>query len=171
MKHHGNKIVVASFKEVQIFKLKLDMRIDQLTTENYAFYLLLNCPELLIWGTWRAFFFFFFPNSQFCKVVTWILMHSMDHVVNFWNSLWQANLNMSAFESIFLSVFSFKRKQWNWNQIMFTQRTHNPWKFRGESNIYPREIPKFPVIGKVFGSLLFKKEIRMKRRTTISSAS
>ena len=168
MKHHGNKIVVASFKEVQIFKLKLDTGIDQLTTENYAFYLLLNCPELLIWGTWRA---FYFPNSQFYKVVTWILMHSMNHVVNFRNSLWQANLNMSALESIFLSVFSFKRKQWNWNQIMFTQRTHNPWKLRGESNIYPREISKFPAIGKIFDSLLFKKGIRMKRRTTINSAN
>ena len=54
---------------------------------------------------------------------------------------------------------------------MFTQRTHNPWKLRGESNIYPREISKFPAIGKIFDSLLFKKGIRMKRRTTINSAN
>lgn len=52
MRHYGNnKIIVVSFKEVQILRLKLDLGIDQLATESYAFNLLLNVPELLIWGT------------------------------------------------------------------------------------------------------------------------
>lgn len=163
MKHHRhNKTVVASFKKVRIFKLRtwgLTSWQLKVMLSNYCW------TPLSYWFGTHEKLFIVFPDSQFQKGITWILMYGMNHAVNFWNLLWHTNINMSTLESMFLSVFNFKRKWWNWNEIMFNSIPGNL-----ESDTNPREILKLLAIWATFGSLLFKEGTRRKIRT-ISSAN
>ena len=80
------------------------------------------CFQSVVELSWNYWFrvheelWIFFQDSQFCKVVAWILMHSTDHVINFWNFPWRANLNTSALE-IFSCLYSVSREN---NEIEIT---------------------------------------------------